>query len=343
MKNSNLKIAIIGAGWYGCHIASFLLDKGIEIQIFDKADSFFTGASGFNQNRLHLGFHYPRCSKTRFFSKNGFQLFKKKYPTLSNVIDKNYYCIHKTKSLLDFETYKMVMNAEKLKFKNVDNDLFFKLHNIEGIIDCEEEYIDHVKAKNYFESKLGSFFNGKCEINKNNINSYLDHYDWVIDCTWGGYKNYLPKQIYYEACIFMIYESALKEKVALTVMDGKLFSLFPFENNLYSLTSVKETPFSLHSNQQEARDACNSIMEDKEMIDKKISLFEKEINSVFPDFKKHFSFSRVETSIKTKFKSEADSRIVEYFIEDNIISIFAGKIDTVFYAENIIEKEIFNE
>ena len=30
----------------------------------------------------------------------------------------------------------MVMNAEKLKFKNVDNDLFFKLHNIEGIIDC---------------------------------------------------------------------------------------------------------------------------------------------------------------------------------------------------------------
>ena len=233
--------------------------------------------------------------------------------------------------------------SERLKFKNVDNDLFFKFKNIEGIIDCEEEYIDHVMAKNYFENKLGNFFNGNCEINEQNINNYLSEYDWVIDCTWGGYKNYLPKKIYYEACIFMIYETAIKEKIALTVMDGQLFSLFPFKDNLYSLTSVRETPFSVHQSQQEAQDSCNRIMQEDEIINEKISFFEKEIINVFPDFKKHFSFSNVETSIKTKFKSAADSRVVEHFVEDNLISIFAGKIDTVFNAEDIIAKEIFDE
>ena len=141
----------------------------------------------------------------------------------------------------------------------------------------------------------------------------------------------------------MIYESSIKEKVALTVMDGELFSLFPYKDSLYSLTSVKETPFSLHKSQKEAKKACHNLMQDNEFIAKKINLFEKEIISVFPDFKKYFSYSHSKTSVKTKFKNAADSRIVEHFIDKNLISIFAGKIDTVCYAEDIISKEVFNE
>ena len=35
------------------------------------------GASKNNQNRLHLGFHYPRCSKTRFFQRMDLGCLKK--------------------------------------------------------------------------------------------------------------------------------------------------------------------------------------------------------------------------------------------------------------------------
>ena len=59
------KIAIIGAGWFGCHIGSELKKKNLEISIFEKEDDIFKNGSGNNTNRLHLGFHYPRSKKTR--------------------------------------------------------------------------------------------------------------------------------------------------------------------------------------------------------------------------------------------------------------------------------------
>ena len=72
-----MKIAIIGAGWFGCHIAYELMNDGHEIKIYEKENDIFLGASGFNQNRLHLGFHYPRSFITREQSKKGFKYFKK--------------------------------------------------------------------------------------------------------------------------------------------------------------------------------------------------------------------------------------------------------------------------
>ena len=63
------KIAIIGAGWFGCYIGYELIKSGYDIKIFEKEKNIFLGASGFNQNRLHLGFHYPRSYKTISESK----------------------------------------------------------------------------------------------------------------------------------------------------------------------------------------------------------------------------------------------------------------------------------
>lgn len=49
-----MKIAIIGAGWIGCHLAHKLKNNH-KITIYDKED-IFSGSSSNNQNRLHLGF-----------------------------------------------------------------------------------------------------------------------------------------------------------------------------------------------------------------------------------------------------------------------------------------------
>ena len=68
-----MKIAIIGAGWFGCHLASELKNDGHSILLFEKEKDIFAGASGNNQNRLHLGYHYPRSYITREQSKKGFK------------------------------------------------------------------------------------------------------------------------------------------------------------------------------------------------------------------------------------------------------------------------------
>ena len=51
----------------------------------------FNNASGNNTNRLHLGFHYPRCFKTREMSHTGYQKFIKEYPNLSKNLKENIY------------------------------------------------------------------------------------------------------------------------------------------------------------------------------------------------------------------------------------------------------------
>ena len=67
----------------------------------------------FNQNRLHLGFHYPRSYKTRLLCKNGYDKFIKQYSELTDIIDKNYYCIA-DESILDYETYKHIFEYENI-------------------------------------------------------------------------------------------------------------------------------------------------------------------------------------------------------------------------------------
>ena len=74
-------ICIIGGGWYGCYIAEYLLDNfnHLNITLIDERNDIFEGSSSNNQNRLHLGYHYPRSSETIIEAKKNFKKFGKIY------------------------------------------------------------------------------------------------------------------------------------------------------------------------------------------------------------------------------------------------------------------------
>ena len=104
------RIAIIGAGWYGCHIGLSLKHLGFDVTIFEKENDVLTRASGNNQFRLHLGFHYARNYTTRIQSRNGYQRFVERYPTLTKEwAHGNIYAVPGLDSLMDFQTYKLIM------------------------------------------------------------------------------------------------------------------------------------------------------------------------------------------------------------------------------------------
>ena len=94
-------ICIIGAGWYGCHIGLYLKEKGHKIKIYEKEKNIFLGSSGYNQFRLHRGFHYPRSSETIQEIKKNFSKFYSKYKSFIFFPKNNLYCIAKKKSLID--------------------------------------------------------------------------------------------------------------------------------------------------------------------------------------------------------------------------------------------------
>ena len=76
-----MDIAIIGGGWYGCYVAEYIIDnyENINITLFDKENEIFRGSSSKNQNRLHQGFHYPRCDITQKKCNKYFLMFQSSY------------------------------------------------------------------------------------------------------------------------------------------------------------------------------------------------------------------------------------------------------------------------
>jgi len=148
------KIAVIGAGWFGCHIAFQLIKKNYLVKIYEKENDIFCEASGNNQNRLHLGFHYPRSLITRTQSIFGFNNFIKEYPNLSKKIKNNIYAIASdANNITDFGTYVQIMKSTNLKFKLL-NPKKYKLFNVEGALSCKERMINSEKAKIFFKNKL---------------------------------------------------------------------------------------------------------------------------------------------------------------------------------------------
>ena len=79
-----MKIAIIGAGIYGCHLALCLKNQGNSIDVYDMSSDLFSGASTHNSFRIHKGYHYPRSGKTREMCKLDEVEFLKYYSHLTS-------------------------------------------------------------------------------------------------------------------------------------------------------------------------------------------------------------------------------------------------------------------
>lgn len=332
------KIAIIGGGWYGCHIASSLLSLGFQVQLYEKEAQLFSQASAKNQNRLHQGFHYPRCSITRSQSRRGFHLFKKHYPQMLKALKYNLYAVDAQSSIIDFDTYKLIMKGSGLDFEDVSRVSPFLVNNVSGVIDTAEEFINPDAARNFFSEKLAKIVNLSTPIDASDLQHLRNSFDLVVDCTWltSGLIN--DADVYFEPCIYFYYDSSINEDIAITIMDGNFFSIYPYLHNTYTLTSVEHTPMATTHTFEEAKIFIEGIKSDSQYITTKRSNFEKIATYYLPFFHKYFTFKGVEFAIKTKFKSGSAGRYVKSYQEGNLLTIFSGKIDTIFDAESIVQR-----
>ena len=340
-------IIIVGAGWYGCHIYRFLTKKyltKIKILILDKNKGIFENSSNFNQNRLHLGYHYPRCSKTRNICKIGYHKFIKEYRELLDFIDNNYYCISKD-SFIDYNTYLQIfLNDIDYDHTIVENTY---LSNIDGnMINTKEKIINSEKVKQFF---LKNIDNNNIKLNykvdkienKNNkviINDEIEC-DLLIDCTYN--QQQLSKKKYvYENTISLLYKriNFTNNFDSLTIMDGPFFSLFPRDitKQLYTLTHVKHTPFLSSTN---VNDVLTNNINSTIDVEKIKNNMEIDVKKYYKDFKKDFTYCDYFTSYKCKNVCQNDSRNCN--IEkngNNIITVNCGKIIGIFEFEDYVKK-----
>lgn len=187
-----MKVLIIGAGWYGCHLANYLIKKNIDFIIVDKSNDIFTGSSSKNQNRLHLGFHYPRSDNTIIECLKGYTQFIEMYPQILYNFDKNLYFISSKKSFIDIDTYINKMKSYSIKFIEYTKELPIDILNIETpILEVKEQYIDPFKATNYFKEIIHPYFRIIEDLSvfnsiENIINYFNTNFDLVINCTYNA-------------------------------------------------------------------------------------------------------------------------------------------------------------
>lgn len=340
-----MKIGIIGAGWFGCHIGSELLEEGHDVLVYEKEKEIFYGASGNNQNRLHLGFHYPRSFLTRKQSKEGFKLFKKKYPSFSSKIKNNLYAISKrTETIIDFETYLQILKSSGLSYKRLDQNKY-GIKNISGLIKCDEEFINTERAKIFFLKKLKNKIKFNFEVkNYKKINDKFligEHkFDFLINCTW---QQLLPQKkwdLSYELCISALYKKKTKNLEAITIMDGPFYTLYPYRKNISNLYSVKhsryKTSFKFDLINKKLKNIKNSD------LTKIRYTIEKEFIEYYPNFKKEYKFVNFLKTCRTLVNKKNDSRDYKLIYKNGIFNVLSGKIDHIFLASNDIKKCIKN-
>jgi hypothetical protein len=327
-----MDIAIIGAGWLGCHLAS-KLKINHDITLFDKT-GIFSESSYYNQNRLHKGFHYSRNQKTRKLCYDTFDTFIQDYPFLVEDIDKNYYAVPVDKSLLDYATFKAIFLHENIGFQETTVDMF---KNIDGCMIVDEKYINPENARKHFIDSLSDILTIE-NITEERIHQLSKEYDLVINVS---NNRLLPlENHYFELSLTLVYETLLSDFGSLTMVDGPLFSIYPFKGNLYTVTDVEYTPLFVADDPIDLDSYRKTI--DLESIEPIRKVIEAKIQKYYPEFRNFFTYDSFYTSVKVKRYSESADRSPVIIKQDNIISAVTGKIQGIYAIENYLQNEVIN-
>lgn len=118
--SSRKSVAIIGCGAFGAMVALRLAAAGAAVRIFEQRERPLMGASYNNQNRLHLGFHYPRDDETARQSIRGFERFRQEFGPCILGGFPNAYFIASDGSLVTPQQYIAFIERMGLRYERID-------------------------------------------------------------------------------------------------------------------------------------------------------------------------------------------------------------------------------
>jgi len=352
-----IKIAIIGGGFYGCYLAYKIKNKlktKIKIDLFEKNNSLIQEAGKNNQNKLHLGYHYPRSNQTIKQTILGSKKFTNEFKKFIYFPKRNLYLIHKKSRVRANKFYnifkKKKLNITKYNIKKIN---FIKNYNeFDGSYKTKEGVINLKKLNAYIVNIINNncniFFNKKITKINSKIGSLIDqnsqkyeNYNYIINCTYTNPNLGLKKKfnIKYELAGMVIFKNPFKEKIGITIMDGEFITLYPRDNKFSCLSSVKYTPIKKFKK-------LDDLYKFKKNMSKNAIL--NRIKLIKNDVKKYFNTNlKIENSKlimapKTKlYEDNRDQRPSLIRRYKKTFSILAGKIDVApLIFDDLIKKII---
>jgi hypothetical protein len=125
------------------------------------------------------------------------------------------------------------------------------------------------------------------------------------------------------------------------MVDGKFFSIYPYKDNLYTLTDVEYTPIKKFKKYNSLKSFGKNI-NDKKVSEIKEKM-EKKVLEYFPQFKNHFKYEDYFLSVKSKINNTSDTRYPIITQQNNLINCITGKIQGIYIIEDYINNFILNK
>ena len=341
---NNLKVCVIGGGIFGLTSAIFLSKYSNEIKIFDKNQFILSGATKFNHNRHHFGFHYPRSIDTALQCISAKKDFDKFY---SNSIDygfNNFYAISNINSKITYDEFENFCEKTSLQFKTIQSPKnIFNSNLISKCYTVKEGVYNIDKIRLILSKRIKNFKNIKI-INKVKVSGYVDqdksieyvksnklikeNFDIIINATYDSINNHIFKdkiEMEYnlqEMCRLKINN----ERFGSTILDGEFPSILPVANkkNEYLFAHVKHSQLVKMKSKKIPKKIYNKN------IPSQINITFKKSKKFLKILEKAELLGSFRVIRAVNIDQKTDSRKSEIIHHSNgNITIFSGKIITV--------------
>lgn len=360
-------VIVIGGGVFGCLSAIELAKKGLSVKLVEKNADLMLAATLNNQNRLHLGYHYPRDVETAIQCQRGFYDFYRKYQNCILGGFDNAYFVSAQDSKVDFAGYSDFCRRASLPFRELNLSEFDEVvENVEGgILTDEVIYDSKLLRAEVMQELLQNDVDVKCELNAETIQetSYGFEVDCgserlraraIVNCTYANFNSFnkglgLPaRKLQYELTVVPVVRwREGKPPIGVTVMDGAFFTVLPFgKSGNYLLYHVKHTvhqtvvgetypePWSQPKSVVDEADARRIL---GEMV---------EASSVWLPSIREADFVDYLSTVRVVFANSDDTDRRPSLIEKQqtaapFYSIFSGKIDHSIWVSRDVAEDVY--
>lgn len=236
-----MKVAVVGAGIFGCTAAIHLARAGHTVHIYDSRDIPMQGASGRNQFRMHQGHHYPRSPETVDECLHGLRTFEEEYASAITYDGSHYYGIAEEGSKTSSWDYQQFLKAN-LSYSTLSSKYWPSwIQNVGLLIAAPEGRLNPGKMTALLTQKLVQanvemFFNFEVK------EDLRDEYDQVVVAAYSNTNQVLEtlgceqEEYQFEVCEKpIIHIPSVEPGDGVVIMDGPFCSVDPLGNSKFHL------------------------------------------------------------------------------------------------------------
>ena len=244
-QQESRRVAVVGAGVFGCVIALRLAEAGMSVDLYERDARIMQQAS--RKVRLHLGYHYPRHDETARQCLDSYGRFVAEFPECVEKGFPNAYFIAAEDSHTSPEEYLAFCDRNGLDHRPVEGFPVEVRNTALGIF-ADEAVFDFEVLTETLERRIDRLPNLALRTNHEYGPATGGAHDVVVNATYAslnalsGKLGYPVTEATFEYTVMPIVRLEGFPKVGITVLDGPFMNVLPLgKTGNFLLYSVDHT------------------------------------------------------------------------------------------------------